>query len=264
MSSESDRPASLFTVVHEDGEMLVLNKPAGLVCHPTKGDVYSSLISRVRLHLGEGARPQLVNRLDRETSGLVLVAKTDECALLLRRLWEAGQVGKKYQAIVYGTVLAPSGRIDAPLGRDLDSAVAIKDKVQLEGGAAAVTEYTRSRVFRRGGRDFSLLSVLPKSGRKHQIRIHLAHIGHAIVGDKIYGEDERYYLDFVKGALTPIQIDRLILKNHALHAGELSFSLRGRDRLFETKPEPWFTEFGEGSRGAEGVEGEMREGLNRR
>ncbi len=74
----------LFEVIHEDGEMLVINKPAGLVCHPTKAGVYSSLISRVRLHLGAPSRPQMVNRLDRETTGIVFVAKTDETARALR------------------------------------------------------------------------------------------------------------------------------------------------------------------------------------
>src|SRR5437764_6888731 len=78
----------LFEIIFEDPELLVINKPAGLVCHPTKTDEYSSLISRVRLYLGRAARPHLVNRLDRETSGLTVVAKTDEAARELRRLWE--------------------------------------------------------------------------------------------------------------------------------------------------------------------------------
>src|SRR5262245_57628534 len=78
----------LFEIVHEDDGLLVVNKPAGLVCHPTKGDEYSSLISRARLHLGADTKPQLVNRLDRETSGVVLIAKTEEAAKSLRKLWE--------------------------------------------------------------------------------------------------------------------------------------------------------------------------------
>src|ERR1700691_5390487 len=89
----------LFEIIHEDAELLVINKPAGLVCHPTKGDVYSSLISRVRLHLGVDAPAHLVNRLDRETSGLVLVAKSDGAARELRRIWEKRFVQKMYWAI---------------------------------------------------------------------------------------------------------------------------------------------------------------------
>src|SRR5438876_9214250 len=101
----------LFEIIREDAELLVINKPAGLVCHPTKGDAYSSLISRVRLHLGQKAQPHLVNRLDRETSGVVLVAKTAEAALALRRLWESRAVRKEYLAIVHGRVRAGQGKI---------------------------------------------------------------------------------------------------------------------------------------------------------
>src|SRR5687767_14812442 len=99
----------LFEIVHEDADLLVINKPAGLVCHPTKGDEYSSLISRVRLHLGTAARPHLVNRLDRETSGVMLIAKSDEAALELRTIWERREVTKKYLAIVHGHVRDDGG-----------------------------------------------------------------------------------------------------------------------------------------------------------
>src|SRR5579863_5054175 len=122
----------LFDIIHEDAELLVINKPAGLVCHPTKGDVLSSLISRVRLHLGEGAAAHLVNRLDRETSGVVLLAKTDEAARALRRIWEQRRVRKEYWAIVHGHVAQDSGVIDAPLGRDEESTIAIKDRVRTD------------------------------------------------------------------------------------------------------------------------------------
>src|SRR6476620_3327462 len=99
----------LFDVVYEDAALLVINKPAGLVCHPTKGDEYSSLISRVRLHLGPEARPHMINRLDRETSGIVIVAKTDGTAHGLRRIWEHRKVQKEYLAIVHGHVQVEKG-----------------------------------------------------------------------------------------------------------------------------------------------------------
>src|SRR5580765_8478016 len=107
----------LFHVVHEDTDLLVINKPAGLVCHPTKGDAFSSLISRVRLHLGDGANPQMINRLDRETSGVVLVAKDPTTARCWRRHWEGCEVEKLYLAIVHGHVKQENGCIDAPLGK---------------------------------------------------------------------------------------------------------------------------------------------------
>src|ERR1035441_10813529 len=122
----------LFKIIYEDGELLVINKPAGLVCHPTKGDEYSSLISRARLHLRPGSHPQLVNRLDRETSGVTFVAKDADTARELRRIWESRQVEKDYLAIVHGHVSEAHGIIDAPLGKDVQSRVVIKDCVRLD------------------------------------------------------------------------------------------------------------------------------------
>src|SRR6185503_15808066 len=122
----------LFTVIHEDDELLVINKPAGLVCHPTKTDEYSSLISRVRIYLGKEKTAHLVNRLDRETSGVTLVAKTDDAAREIRRLWENRSVDKEYLAIAQGHVREDKGLIDAPLGKDEASRVAVKDCVRAD------------------------------------------------------------------------------------------------------------------------------------
>src|ERR1022692_3051994 len=108
----------LFKIVYEDRELLVINKPAGRVCHPTKGDEYSSLISRARLYLGKDSHPQLVNRLDRETSGVTFIAKVADTAWELRRIWESRQVEKDYLAIVHGNVREAEGLIDAHLGKD--------------------------------------------------------------------------------------------------------------------------------------------------
>lgn len=235
-------PERLFEVVHEDDEFLIVNKPADLVCHPTKGDIYSSLISRVRLHLGENVHPHLINRLDRETSGLVLVAKTDEAAKQLRKQWESREVRKIYQAIVRGHVVADAGIIDAPLGKDEQSIVAIKDCVRPDG-AASQTAYKVLKRFAREEGNFSLLEVELLTGRKHQIRIHLAHIGHPIVGDKIYGGDESLYLALVESRLTEEQRQRLIFHCQALHAGEVRFQWRGEERVYRATPEQWFLEF---------------------
>lgn len=224
-------------IIYEDVDLLVINKPAGLVCHPTKGDIYSSLISRIRLHVGPEIHPQLINRLDRETSGVTLVAKNPEAALALRRNWESGEVHKLYLAIVHGHV-ATDGVIDAPLGRDEESMVAIKDKVRSDG-APSLTRYRVLSCFERQEGPFSLLQIELLTGRKHQIRIHLAHIGHSIVGDKLYGLDEDMYLDFVKRRLTPEQNRKLILPHQALHAASLTF----QSRTFQAPPEPWFTAF---------------------
>src|ERR1017187_3711792 len=160
----------LFDLVREDNELLVINKPAGLVCHPTKTDEHSSLIGRVRLHLGNSVRPHLVNRLDRETSGIVIVAKNPETAGELGKLLESRAIEKEYLAIVHGDVRDEHGIINAPLGKDERSSVAIKDCVRTDG-AAAQTEFWVERRFKRAEEQFTLLRVMPRTGRKHQIRI---------------------------------------------------------------------------------------------
>ena len=246
----------LFEIIHEDSDLLVVNKPAGLVCHPTKTDEYSSLISRARLYLGSGAHPQLVNRLDRETSGVTVLAKTPPAARQLRALWESRQVRKEYRALVHGHPREDHGLIDAPLGKDEHSRVAIKDCVRADG-APAQTEYWVERRFERGdlrgglvwtaGGDhsqlFSLVRLSPHTGRKHQIRLHLAYLGHPLVGDKLYGGDEDLYLALVENRLTDTQRERLMLPHHALHASEVRFTWLSQERVFQAEAEPWFTDF---------------------
>jgi 23S rRNA pseudouridine1911/1915/1917 synthase len=232
----------LFEVVHECDDLLVINKPAGLVCHPTKGDVYSSLISRARLYLGDASAPQMVNRLDRETSGIILFAKNSESALELRRIWEMRAVQKSYLAVVHGHVAQNNGNIDAPLGKDEKSLIAIKDCVR-QDGAASQTKFAVLTRFARNQDNFSLLGVEPLTGRKHQIRIHLAHIGHPIVGDKLYGGDENIYLSFVQYQLTLAQQAKLLLPNQALHAEQVRFSWRNEPTIFSARPERSFLDF---------------------
>jgi len=222
---------ALFPILHEDDDLLVINKPAGLVCHPTKDGERSSVIGRVRLHLGH-AEGRLVNRLDRETSGITLIAKRQDAARELGRLFERRAALKIYLAIVHGRMATETVSIVASLGKDDESPVAIKDRVR-EDGAHAHTDVRAIRVFTRGGAEFSLVEAIPRTGRKHQIRIHLAHAEHPVVGDKIYGGDERLYLRLVDGALTADDRRRLVLTNHALHARSLSFEWRGRSWTFD-------------------------------
>ena len=242
----------VLNVLHEDADLLVVNKPAGLVCHPTKGDEFSSLISRARLYLASTLNPQpsthLVNRLDRETGGVVLLAKNSAAAGELGKIWENRAVQKEYLAIVHGHLRDEHGLIDAPLGKDEASRVAVKDCVRADG-APAQTEFFVERKFSRPSTfnpqpsTYSLLRVTPRTGRKHQIRLHLAHLGHAIVGDKLYGGDEDLYLALVQNRLTDAQRAKLIFENHALHARSLKFLWRGQTVEFSCDPEKWFKEF---------------------
>ena len=241
------RPSKLrpgLDIIFEDSSLLVINKPAGLVCHPTKAGEDSSLIGRVRQYLGKDRRPHMVNRLDRETSGLTLVALQDETARELRRLWEDRNVEKEYLAIVHGHVREEARIIDAPLGKDERSRVAVKDCVRPDG-LASRTEFQVISRFQRPGSSscFTFLQVRPSTGRKHQIRIHLAHIGHPVVGDKLYGGDEDLYLALVENRLTPEQRARLILPNQALHARAVRFAWHGVRTEFLAEPENGFKEF---------------------
>ena len=227
-------------VLHEDDQLLVVNKPADLVCHPTKDGPLSSLIARVRTHLGND-EGRLVNRLDRETSGVVLIAKGAAVAGELGRVI-AGPAVKTYWAIVHGHPAEAELRIVAPLGKDVDSPVAIKDCVRADG-AAAETHVRVMRTFERDNEPFSLLEVTPLTGRKHQIRIHLAHAGFPIVGDKLYGDDEQRYLRLVERRLTDDDRRALRVTSHALHARALAFEWRGRKWKFEAEPGEEFQAF---------------------
>ena len=277
----SPRLEKLFEIIFEDDDLLVINKPAGLVCHPTKNGEMSSLIGRARLHLNNcssrresahslnleknrseltfAAAPHLINRLDRETSGVVLIAKNSGTAGELGKILESRAVEKEYLAIVHGHVREEHGLIDAPLGKDEHSVVAVKDCVRPDG-APSQTEFFVERRFNRrhphsrpqfsdsgdegqGDLDFSLIRLRPRTGRKHQIRIHLAHLGHPIVGDKLYGGDEDCYLALAQNRLTGTQRRKLIFENQALHARSIKFLWRGRPVEFSCPPAPWFTEF---------------------
>lgn len=232
----------LFPVIYEDASLLVVHKPADLVCHPTKGDEYSSLISRVRIYLGEASDGQMINRLDRETSGIVLVAKDQETARSLRIQWEARTVEKSYRAIVYEWPKEDAFEVNAALGKDESSEVVIKGCVRTDG-QASLTRFRVVNRFERDGSRFALLEAMPETGRKHQIRIHLQHIGHSIVGDKLYGLDERYYLDLVYGRLTDEQRKTLLLPNHALHARSVTLNYQDKTTTFTSPEEDWFLEF---------------------
>ncbi|HTI71561.1 MAG TPA: RluA family pseudouridine synthase [Candidatus Limnocylindria bacterium] len=234
----------LIDALTESEGLLVVNKPAGLVCHPTKAGPLSSLISRARLHLEGRATPHLIHRLDRETGGVLALATTAEAGAALRDLWMQGYIAKEYWAIVHGEFPEGDRWIDVPLGRDKTSVVAIRDWVVEDGtGSAAMTHVRRWEVFERAGEIYSLLRVWLYTGRKHQIRIHLSSAGHPIVGDKLYGRNPDHYLSFVEHRLGPEAKAELMVPNHALHAARLWIPWQGRELEFSASPAPYFMAF---------------------
>lgn len=210
----------LLTVVDESPDYLVVDKPGGLVCHPTVGDETTSLIGRIRLYYREQpeVRPHFVNRLDRETSGLVLVSKRPEGHKPLCQAYAEG--AKVYWAVVEGHPAEESGRVENNLGPALGSLVRIKQAVVSEGKYAR-TDWSVLRRLHWEGRPVALLRVEPRTGRMHQIRVHLAHLGHPIVGDKIYGRDESFFVEALDHGWTPRLERELVFRRHLLSALEL-------------------------------------------
>ena len=207
-------------ILRNDDDVVLLNKPALLVCHPSKNGPWSSLAGAWREY-NEGDRSHLVSRLDRETSGIVLFAKHRQKARTLQMALERRRVEKTYIAILEGE-LTKETLVDEPLGPDTRSIVHSKTTVRYDGRKQAAQ--TRFIPLHSNGR-YTLVKVEPITGRKHQIRAHALHIGHHIVGDKLYGPDEGLYLDFIEDGWTEEMAKILTLNRHALHAYRMTFQL---------------------------------------
>jgi 23S rRNA pseudouridine1911/1915/1917 synthase len=209
-----------LSIVDESEHHLVVDKPGDLVCHPTTGDLYSSLISRIRIYYSDqpDITPHFVNRLDRETSGLVLISKRPEGHKVLCHAYS--DASKTYQAVVHGWPDTERGQIEGALGKAENSLVRLKQAV-IEDGKTARTDWKLVHCFERNAKPYALLAVKPQTGRMHQIRVHLAHIGHPIVGDKIYGGDESCFIEFLDHGWTERLQYQLESPRHLLSALEL-------------------------------------------
>jgi len=188
--------------------------------------LWKQLRELLAFEIASGGQVSIVNRLDRETSGLVLVAKTARAARDFGLLMQRHSFRKEYLAIVWGWPEWEHKLIDAPLDRQSKhqhSVIWLKQMIHV-AGAPSQTEFFVERRFRKStssGDRFSVIRAIPRTGRTHQIRVHLASIGHPIIGDKIYGPDEQLYLDFIETGWTPELEQRLLLPRHALHSAKL-------------------------------------------
>lgn len=212
-------------IVYEDARLLVVNKPGDVVCHPSKAGPWSSLVGALREYTTLPT-VHLVFRLDRETSGIVVLAKDARMASRLQTAMQERKVGKRYLAVLTGEMPAPI-TVNQPLGDDVTSPVFIKSAVA-EGGQPAITHFTPQAV----GGGFTLAEVVTESGRKHQIRAHAQWLGHSLVGDKIYGPDARLYLDFIDHGWTEALAAKLLLPRQALHCAAIDLNPAGIDHVF--------------------------------
>ena len=225
-----------LNIVYEDEHLIVIDKPAGLVVHPAPGNPDRTLVNALLAHCGDSLsgvggvrRPGIVHRLDKDTSGLLVAAKHDAAHAGLSALFARHDIQRRYRALVWGRLRQSKGRIEGNIGRDPKNRK--KMAVVTRGGKAAVTHYVQVEAF---GLTASLVDCRLETGRTHQIRVHMASIGHPVLGDPIYSRSRRGRVSEL-----PDELRQAIaaFKRQALHAVELGFRhpMDGRDLKFESE-----------------------------
>ncbi len=207
-------------IVYEDDDVLVVNKKRGMAVHPAQGNYTGTLVNAIMYHCGDRLssingviRPGIVHRIDKDTSGLLMIAKNDKAHESLSEQLKAHSITRRYLALVYDNINIDNGTVDAPIGRDPNNR--LRKKVNGEGVRNAVTHY---KVLERYGR-YTLVECRLETGRTHQIRVHMAYIRHPLVGDPLYGPAKQPA--FLKGQL--------------LHAGVLGFNHPSTGEYMEFK-----------------------------
>ena len=236
-----------FTVVDESVDWIVVNKPAPLQIHPSKPGgpptLWHGLRALLAFDLANGAALSIINRLDRETSGLVLIAKNSATARAFNKAMMRREISKEYTALVTGWPEEDAWTVDAPIlrrGEVEDSPIYLMQKVD-PAGAPCLTHF---RVLHRlrhdttaGGR-FSLVAAVPHTGRMHQIRVHLHHSGYPVTGDKLYGPDPAWYLRQISDGWTSAAQAALLFRRQALHSYKLGLTLPDQPPLQWEAPLP--------------------------
>ncbi|MCX4242828.1 RluA family pseudouridine synthase [Paraliomyxa miuraensis] len=212
-----------YAVRHQDPDLLVIDKPAGLPVHPSARYHRHTLTAVMRTRLGVGHGWEMAHRLDRETSGVMVFGRRGGSGSVLKRSFQHREVHKEYLALVHGR-LEGSCTVEIPLGPAQGSEIRVKmgPRSPLQGGLPASTEVEALAHgdFRDG--PITLVRARPRTGRQHQIRVHLAELGHGIVGDKLYGIEESWFLDVVEHGRPLSELgETLGLWRHALHAARL-------------------------------------------
>ncbi len=217
-----------FRVVAEHSDWIVVDKPPHLLVHPTVPNgpftLWDGLREMLAFELANGGQISIINRLDRETSGLVLIAKHAVAARQLAMTMQSGNVEKEYLAIVHGHPTWSEITVDAPIlrkGTVEPSAIHLKQMVHPAGAAAKTRFKVESLFFHASSIPLTLIRAIPVTGRTHQIRVHAAHLGYPLLGDKIYGPDENCYLEFIASGWTDTLAARLLHPRHALHSAVL-------------------------------------------
>ena len=214
-------------IIYEDDDIVVVNKPRGMVVHPAPGNWSGTLVNALMYHCGDSLsgingeiRPGIVHRIDKDTSGLLVVAKNDHAHQSLAEQIKEHSARRQYYAVVYGSPREDKGIINAPIARHR---IDRKKMAVCEGGREAITHYEVLEHYR----GFTYMTFLLETGRTHQIRVHMAHIGHPIIGDPLYGPAK----------------DKWKLEGQCLHAGRLSLThpTTGERMTFEAPLPEYFT-----------------------